>query len=118
MRQKIVAPLSQPFDRDKGKLAMVRRWVYDPQSGGVLIPKAVQERVRSKILSHAEKNYAGKYNRIDVRFRGKFCYVDAYTEPYVPKNYDPKLFGESREEHIERLRNTPTIFITEIAQTA
>ena len=46
--------------------------------------------------------------QIDVRFRGKFSYVDAYTEPYVSKDYDPKLFGESREEHIERLRDTPT----------
>ena len=87
---------------------MVKKWVHDPHSGGVPIPNAVQVRVRHRILSYAEKNYSGKYTRIDVRFRSKFCYVDAYTEPYVPKNYDPKLFGESREEHIVRLRNTPT----------
>ena len=46
---------------------------------------------------------------IDVRFKGKFCYIDAFTEPYVPEDYDPKLFGESRrDERIERLRNVPT----------
>lgn len=83
-------------------------WVYDPHSGGKMIPAAVQERTRKRILAHAEKHYAGKYTRIDVRFRGALCYIDAYTEPYVPPDYDPKLYGESREEHIERLRNFPT----------
>jgi hypothetical protein len=83
-------------------------WVYDPQSGGVKIPPAVQERTRKRILDYAEKHYAGKFTRIDVRFRGQLCYIDAYIEPQVPSDYDPKLYGESREEHIERLRNMPT----------
>ena len=87
---------------------MRKMWVYDPQSGGKVIPAAIKPRINQRILAHAEKNYAEKYNRIEVRFRGKFCYVDAFTEPYVPKNFNTKLFGESREEHIERLRNTPT----------
>jgi hypothetical protein len=42
-----------------------------------------------------------------VRFRGQFCYIDAYVEPYVPKKFDEKLFGKTREEHIARLRETP-----------
>jgi hypothetical protein len=83
-------------------------WVYDPQSGGKKIPDAIRPRLRQRILDHAEKHYAGKYNRIDVRFRGQFCYIDAYTEPHVAAHYDPQLYGESRKEHIERLRNTPT----------
>lgn len=83
-------------------------WVYDPQSGGKTIPDTIKRRIRQRILYHAEKHYAGRYNRIDVRFRGQFCYVDAYTEPKVSRNYDPELYGESREKHIERLRNTPT----------
>lgn len=85
-----------------------KMWVYDPQSGGVKIPQRIQPRIRQRILEHAEKHYAGKYNRIDVRFRGQFCYIDAYTEPDVSEDYDPELYGESREEHIERLRGTPT----------
>ncbi len=85
-----------------------KTWVYDPQGGGIRIPEAVKPRVRRRILAHAEKNYAGKYNRLDVRLRGKFCYIDAYTEPYVPKNYNPELFGQSREERIEHLRGMPT----------
>ena len=50
---------------------MAKRWVYSPQSGGAKIPPAVQDRVRARILAHAEQHYAGKYNRIDVRFRGQ-----------------------------------------------
>jgi hypothetical protein len=84
-------------------------WVYDPQSGGVKIPESVQPRIRERILKHAEQNYAGKYNRIDVRFRGVFCYIDAYTEPHVPEEgYNIELFGEPRAARIARLRNFPT----------
>ena len=88
---------------------MAKSWVYDPHSGGVPISEAVQTRIKGRIIAHAENNYAGKYNLIDVRFRGKFCYIDAYKEPFVPADdYDSALFGESREEHIARLRDTPT----------
>ena len=87
---------------------MRKMCVYNPHAGGRAIPPAVQERTRSRILAHAEKHYSGKYIRIDVRFRGRFCYVDAYTEPFVPADLDEKLWGETREEQIERLRNTPT----------
>lgn len=85
-----------------------KMWVYDPQSGGIKIPPKVQPEIRQRILAHAERHYAGKYNRIDVRFRAQFCYIDAYTEPYVPDDFNIEHLGESREEYIERLRNTPT----------
>lgn len=85
-----------------------RTWTLNPQAGGVKVPPAVQETTRRQILAYAEQHYAGKYNRIDVWFRGQFCYIDAYTEPVVPKKFNAELFGESRDEHIERLRNTPT----------
>ena len=62
----------------------MRMWVYNPHSGGKKAPPAVQERIRDRILKHAAKKYAGRYDRIDVRFRGALCYVDAYVEssPY------------------------------------
>jgi hypothetical protein len=82
-------------------------WVFDPQSGGVKIPKAVQERTRQRILDYAEKHYQGKYTRLDIRFRGALCYIDAYQEPDVPRGWPPKDGCISREEYIERLRNTP-----------
>jgi len=87
---------------------MRKTWVYDPHTGGVKIPQAVRERTRSRILAYAKKHYSGKYTHIDVRFRGQLCYIDAYTEPYVPPNFDASVFGESREQYIERLRNVPT----------
>jgi hypothetical protein len=58
-------------------------------------------------LSYAKEHYSGKNNRIEVRFRGQFCYIDAYTEPYVPKNFNAALYREYGAEHTERLRNTP-----------
>jgi hypothetical protein len=83
-------------------------WVHDPQSGGVKIPAAVQERTRQLILAHAAKRYTGKYTRLDVRFRGALCYIDAYTEPDVPHDWRPKDWGETREQMIKRLRESPT----------
>ncbi|MCD4786205.1 MAG: hypothetical protein K8T10_20475 [Candidatus Eremiobacteraeota bacterium] len=80
----------------------------DPHSGGVKIPKRVQELARNRILAYAEKYYAGKFIRIEVRFRGHFCYVDAYIEPFFPQDYNEKQFGITRKEFIERSRNTPT----------
>lgn len=85
-----------------------KMWVFDPQSGGVKIPDKIQPRIRQRILTHADKQYAGKFNRIDVRFRGQFCYIDAYIEPFIATDFDPLVFGESRDEYRERLRNIPT----------
>lgn len=57
---------------------LIMPWVYNPHAGGTKISPRVQEQTRTRILAHAAKHYAGKYDRIDVRFRGALCYVDAY----------------------------------------
>jgi hypothetical protein len=67
----------------------------------------VQERTRRRILAHAEKHHAGRYTRIEVRFRRQFCYIDAYVEPNLPPGYDARQPGESHEECLERIANTP-----------
>ncbi|MFQ5808003.1 MAG: hypothetical protein ACE5JM_00160 [Armatimonadota bacterium] len=85
-----------------------RVWVYDPHSGGTKIPEALKLDIEQRILACAEQHFAGKYTRIDVRFRGKFCYIDAYREPVVAPNWPPSWRSETREEYIERIRNTPT----------
>ena len=86
---------------------MARTWVYSPHSGGCKVPQHKQQVVRERILKYAKAKYAGKYNCIEVRFRGKYCYVDAYIEPYVPRYARSPCPGESRAEYIERLRNSP-----------
>lgn len=82
-------------------------WVLDPHSGGVKIPKLVQERVRRRLIEYANKKYAGRFTRLDIRFRGVFCYIDAFVEPKLPPGRLPRNWPETREQMIERLRKTP-----------
>ena len=86
-------------------------WVFDPGSGGVPIPKAVKVHTEQRLREYAAEHLAGRYTRLEIRFRGQFCYIDAYTEPEVPENWPPPDYPdypETREQMIERLRNTPT----------
>ena len=85
----------------------MRTWVRDPHAGGVKIPERVQECIKQRIITYAEMHYAGRYTRLDLRFRGQFCYIDAYTEPSVAADFPPPGFPESRTEYIERVRNVP-----------
>jgi hypothetical protein len=88
-------------------MAQKRVWVKDPHSGGVKIPDAVRQRVEQRIQAYAQEHYAGKFNRIEVRFRGALCYIDAYTEPEAPSPKSLKVMGETLEEHMERRRSFP-----------
>ena len=85
----------------------MRTWVYDPHSGGVKIPAAVRQRTERRIRAHAEARYAGKFIRLDIRFRGPLCYIDAYTEPEAPSASLLRTLGETREQYVRRLRNSP-----------
>ena len=86
-----------------------KQWVFDPDQGGVKISEAVKRRTEERIRRYAEAHFAGRYTRLDVRFRGQFCYIDAYTEPApLGPDWPPADWPESREEYLERLRNTPT----------
>lgn len=61
-------------------------WFYNPHVGGVPIPPAVRLRTERRIRAYAEAHYRGKWSRLDIRFRGALCYIDAYVEPqpHVP----------------------------------
>ena len=83
-------------------------WVYDPHSGGIKIPPPVRARAEQRIKNYAQTHYAGKFVRLDIRFRGALCYIDAYTEPQEPSPGLLDITGESREQFLERLRNVPT----------
>ena len=85
----------------------MRRWVYDPHSGGVTISPPVRQRTEQRVRSYAEAHYAGKFTRLELRFRGPLCYIDAYTQPEEPSPALLRTLNETREQYIERLRSAP-----------
>ena len=88
-------------------MATAKGWFFDPHSGGVKITPAKQELVKRRILAYAQEHYAGKFLRLEFRFRGALCYVDAFCES-DEKSWSPAYSRETKEEFVERLRNTPT----------
>ncbi len=82
-------------------------WVFSTNSGGKKIPDLVRIDVEKRINDVAEQQLKGKFSRLDISFKGQFCYIDAFTEPAVDENWNEELLLETREEHIERLRNSP-----------
>ena len=93
--------------KKKAKPTRQKTWVRHPDAGGIKVPEPVKDRTRRRILNHANKKYKGRFTRLDIRFRGALCYIDAYREPDVPPDWPPEDWGETRVEMIERLRNTP-----------
>ncbi len=81
-------------------------WYYSPHTGGKKIPPHVQAQIRDRIIRYANRQHAGKFTRIDVRFRGALCYIDSYTDPGEMPGEPPP--GVPFREWIERLENTPT----------
>lgn len=90
-------------------MARKTRWVFSPDRGGKRIPEAVQRRTETRPLRYAEEHFPDCYTKVAIRFRAQFSYVDAYTEPGGPgPNWPPPDWSETREEYLDRLRNTPT----------
>ncbi len=85
----------------------MRPRVNKSQASGVKIPKTVQWSTEQRILKYANAHYAGKFTRLDIRFHGALCYVDAYTEPAEPSPEFLSAMRETREEYLERLRKEP-----------
>ncbi len=83
------------------------QWGFDPNSGGKKIPETIKRDIEKRIHHVAEGQFKGRYNRLEIRFRGQFCYIDAYTEPLNSENWPPPDWPETKEEYLERLRNTP-----------
>jgi len=96
----------------------MRGWVYNPHVGGTKIPPVVQASVRQRILKYAAKHHAGKFIRIEVRFHGALCYVDAYTEPDLTRGSKPpdgQFFSERRRpRHAGRgFRNVGPVLLSQ-----
>lgn len=72
------------------------------------IPAAVRESTTARIEAHARRKYAGRYIRLDIRFRGPCCYISAFCEPTdVPRDWPPPSWNMSRAEYLQELRDTP-----------
>jgi hypothetical protein len=84
-----------------------RQWVFDPDSGGKKITPAVQLNTEKRIQKIAKERFEGRYPRLEIRYRGQFCYIDAYIEPVLSPNWPPPDWPETREEYAERLRSSP-----------
>ena len=82
-------------------------WMSSPHRGGSRVSSSLQEETRRRVLAHANANYAGRFERIDVRFRGALCYVDAYVEPERPTKALLRLRGETKEDYYRQFRETP-----------
>ena len=80
---------------------------YLPDSGGVKIPDPVRADLKRRILQVAREHFEGRYERLEIRFRSQFCYIDAFCEPDVPEGWPPESWQVTREEYIEKLRNSP-----------
>lgn len=61
-------------------------WAYNPHVGGSKIPPEVRRRTERRIRVYAEAHHGGRFNRLDIRFHGALCYIDAYVDvtPDVP----------------------------------
>ena len=70
------------------------QWVFDPDSGGKMIPETVKRDIEKRIHAIANEQFKGRYKHLDIRFRGQFCYIDAYTEPRISENWPPPNWPE------------------------
>ena len=82
-------------------------WMRNPHGGGTTIPNVVQQETVRRIRAYAEKRYAGTFVRLDIRFRGAFCYIDAYVEPSTPSRRLLRVLHETRQGYLDRLREVP-----------
>jgi hypothetical protein len=57
-------------------------------SGGKKIPDLVRINVEKRINDVAEQQLKGKFVRLELSFKGQFCYIDAFTEPDVDENWN------------------------------
>ena len=59
------------------------RWAWIKETPREIIPADIQEQTRQRVLAYAEKILPGKASWLRVRFRNRFCYIDA-EEPNDP----------------------------------
>jgi hypothetical protein len=78
--------------------------MHNPHAGGTTIPSAVRQETERRIRAYAEKRYAGAFSRLDIRFHGALCYIDAYVEPDPPSRRLLHVLDETRGQYLDRVR--------------
>ena len=82
-------------------------WVFNPHTGGLPISASVKRTTVDRLQKHAADKYRGLYARIDIRFRGALCYLDAFKEPHEPDKRLLRINHETREEYLDRISSYP-----------
>lgn len=82
-------------------------WMHNPHAGGTTIPSEVREETDRRIRAYAERRYAGAFSRLDIRFHGPLCYIDAYVEPEPPSRRLLHVLHETRAQFLNRVREVP-----------
>lgn len=100
---------TEKYRKEADADATIRRLTVQPGLRGRKVPDTVKRQTESRLLKYAAEHFAGCYTRLDIRFRGPFCYVDVYQEPEpLTPGWPPPDWPETREEYVARQRNTPT----------
>ena len=66
--------------RGSSRMDEAMNWVFDPHSGGVKLSEARKSQVRDRIIDLAERLYAGRCSRVEIKFRQQFCYLAAVVK--------------------------------------
>ena len=59
-------------------------WVYNPHAGGRAVPEMLRRELAARLEARARACFGERFSRLEVRFRGPFCYLDLYEEPEPP----------------------------------
>ncbi len=63
---------------------MKRVWCIDPHSGGKKIPPRIYDQIIAQAAAHEAKQEWYPHYKLKLRFKGQFCYLDAYEEGQAP----------------------------------
>jgi len=61
-------------------MARATVWVYNPHRGGKAIPMLVRREIEDRLRAHSRASFDALGYRLEIRFRGPFCYLDAAKE--------------------------------------
>lgn len=78
-----------------------RVWTLDPHSGGVKIPDRTKRDVQTRLQACFAALGHDKAYRLEVRFRGALCYIDAYKTPDPGPSPNLVAYWESQGWNVE-----------------